>query len=138
MTTKREIFVLDSWGNPVENTLIVAHESNMTIKNKQIITSTDKKGKALVSLFGLVDYSAGKEGYYPTGIISRESNVKITLFTKPEQSTDNLSLEYDRIFLKRKLAYVIEGNELWEAWIKYLRWLDDKGFFKKFKAKKKD
>ena len=122
------IRVIDEFGKPVENVLVIECELSMLTRPYSRIKKTDKNG--IVKLKPKPRYEFGKSGYYPIDLTYNKYDFPSTIIINKKFDRWNFvgHNEYD-LLLGKKTNVKWQPNDLWEDWFKYIAELSSKGYF---------
>ena len=94
--TTKEICIIDSQGNPLNNCYIFVQQENILYPNSNELFITKQTGTIKISYNGLIHVYAGKEGYF------------ISSFTlSPGDSCDNISFSSEYVLTSLFSIFVI-------------------------------
>ena len=89
LSSAKTIYIRDSQGEPVEQCMVLAAESNILYPNKKGIFYSDHKGQVQIPYHGQVLYYAGKEQYKISFIGSAKKQADITIYNETQTLPDN-------------------------------------------------
>lgn len=90
LNSHKTICIRDSQGNPINQCMLLAIESQIFLPNKRGIFYSDQKGRVQIPYRGYVLYYAGKNHYKISSTASAKENVDITIYNDSQILPSNI------------------------------------------------
>ena len=115
----KEICIIDSQGNPLNNCYIFVQQENILYPNSNELFITNQTGTIKISYNGLIHVYAGKEGYFISSFtLVGKKCVRVVVFSRNEKIPTQCITK--SIFSVNKMEKT-NNTELAKKWLQYAR-----------------
>ena len=115
----KEICIIDSQGNPLNNCYIFVQQENILYPNSNELFITNQTGTIKISYNGLIHVYAGKEGYFISSFtLVGKKCVRVVVFSRDEKIPTQCITK--SIFSVNKMEKT-NNIELAQKWLQYAR-----------------